>query len=371
MISNVFFASRKIRKKSLLDSCSELFSLGGFSSLIKKGDLVAVKVHFGERGNTAFVSPMFIRRIVDEVKKNGGKPFLTDANTLYVGGRSNAVDHLQTALQHGFTYSTVSAPLIIADGLSGRDYVSVKIDGKHFPEVKIASTTYQADVLLVCSHFKGHEMTGFGGALKNVGMGLGARSAKQMIHSDVLPQVDIDKCTGCAECLSWCPAEAITLVRLRRSKKRAKIDSKKCLGCGECVVTCRYGAIAINWEENPAAVQEKIAEHVLGVLKNKGKKVGFFNFLLNVASDCDCWTWNDLAIVPDIGILASRDPVAIDQASLDLVNQTQGIEGSLLSNPNVKNKFADLHPSVDPTVQLAYAEKLGLGTRKYNLVEAG
>ncbi len=365
MPSDVFFTDmRAHRGRSLLQKMEELFEKAAFPNLIKEGDFVAIKIHCGERGNTAYVRPIFIRRVVEKVRAYGGKPFLTDTNTLYVSSRANALDHLITAIENGFDYTSVGAPFIIADGLNGRDYVPLKIDGRFFKEVKISSAIYHADVLIAISHFKGHETTGFGGTLKNVGMGCGCRSAKQMMHSDILPVVDLEKCTGCGKCLKWCPAQAIILT----GEKKAQIDHKKCLGCGECVVTCPSLAIAISWEAEPHSVQKKMVEHVYGVLKSKENKVGFMNFLINVTPSCDCWGWSDAPIVPDIGILASRDPVALDQASVDLINRTRGIENTGLSDPQSKDKFESL-TGVDWSVQLKYGEELGLGSREYNLIK--
>ncbi|MCL6472709.1 MAG: DUF362 domain-containing protein [Firmicutes bacterium] len=360
-MSKVYFSDFH-GKKSWLDKTGKLFDRAGFKSLIEPGDLVAIKVHFGEPGNTAFLSPIFVRRIVDKVKQAGGKPFLTDANTLYVGSRSNAVDHLIAAVENGFGYATVGAPLIIADGLNGKDYITVDIDGKHIKEAKIGSTAYHADAMIVLTHFKGHELTGFGGALKNIGMGLGSRSAKQVMHSDVLPQIDQDICTNCAKCVRWCPEKAITV-----TKAGSSIDHSRCIGCGECTVTCTFQAIAVNWKTDPAVTQEKIVEYAWAVIKDKPGKVGFFNFVLNVSPDCDCWGWNEAPIVPDLGILASIDPIAIDQASVDLVNKAQPLHRGRLGNVPDKDKFMALS-GVDWRTQLSYGEEIGLGSRNYELV---
>ena len=363
MASKVYFAGIGGKGKSLLKKTQSLFDAAGFGSIIKKGDFVAIKLHFGDKGNTAYLPPIFVRAVVERVKACGGKPFLTDANTLYVGSRSNAVDHIVTAIENGFDFAVAGAPIVIADGISGKDYVTVGIDGKHFDEVKIGSAAYHADAMMVLSHFKGHELTGFGGALKNIGMGLGSRSAKQMMHSDVLPFVHQNKCTGCVECSRWCPAKAIKFV-----EKKAVIVPEKCLGCGECVATCTTGAIEISWKTEPHVIQEKIVEHVKGAVKDKGKKVGLFNFLMNITPDCDCYGWNDAPIVPDIGILASRDPVAIDKSSVDLVNNAQGLKGSRLKDIDSKDKFGSV-TDIDWRPQISYAEELGLGTAEYELIE--
>ena len=356
MAAEVYFADTKAAPgSSLLAKTEQLFDKAGFAGFINQRDLVALKVHFGERGNTAFLPPIYVRRVVECVKRAGGRPFLTDANTLYTGGRSNAVSHLTTALQNGFSYATVNAPVIIADGLNGKDYSEVKVGLKHFAEVRIASAAAQADGLIALSHFKGHEMTGFGGAIKNIGMGLGCRSGKQQMHADVKPIVDAERCQACGKCKLWCPTGAITVVG-----ERAVIDLKKCQGCGECIVTCPEQAIAVNWGEDSAKIQEKIAEYAFGAVKNKEDKRGFINFIMNVTPDCDCWGYSDAALLPDIGIAASTDPVALDQASIDLVNKVAG-----------RDVFRSVHPEIDWTVQLSHAESIGLGKREYKLIEAG
>lgn len=361
-MSNVYFSNFH-GKKSRLDMTSKLFDKADFKSIIDPGDIVAIKVHFGEPGNTAFLSPIFARRVVEKIKEAGGKPFLTDANTLYVGRRSNAVDHLISAIENGFSYATVGAPVVIADGINGKDYVAVNIEGKHVKEAKIGSAVFHADAMIALTHFKGHELTGFGGTLKNIGMGLGSRSAKQVMHSDVLPRVNTDTCTSCGKCVKWCPTGAITV------ESPTVIDHEVCIGCGECTVTCPSSAIGINWAGDPNVTQQKIVEYAWAVMKDKPGKVGFFNFIVNVSPDCDCWGWNDAPIVPDIGILASLDPIAIDQASADLVNKAQALTGSRVSKaPDDGDKFKAIS-GIDWRPQLAYGEALGLGVRDYNLIE--
>lgn len=377
MTAPVYFADmRSDHKQNLLDKLTKLYRRAGIGGIVDKGDLVAIKIHFGERGNTTYLRPQYLRRLVDLVKKAGGKPFLTDANTLYTGGRSNAVDHLETAILHGFDYAVVGAPLVIADGLTGKDYVEVPVNLKHFSTVKIGSAAHHAAALLVVSHFKGHVATAFGGVLKNIGMGLGSRSGKQMMHSDILPGVDPEKCRGCARCRKWCPAEAITISGTSpdrpstQGERWALIDESRCLGCGECVVTCTYGAIAINWKTEPDVMQEKIVEYTWGVLKDKVGKVGFITFLNNITPDCDCCGWSDIPIVRDIGILASLDPIALDQACVDLVNAERGIGASRLAGQvDSPDKFRTLFPNVDWSRQLVYGEHLGLGNRRYRLVK--
>ena len=368
IMADVFFADLRAKhKENLLDKVEKLFIRAKMNELIAPKDLVALKVHFGERGNTGFIRPQFIRRLVNQVKSLGGKPFLTDANTLYAGSRNNAVDHLQTALENGFGYAVVDAPLIIADGLNGKDYVNVAVNKKRCAKVKISSTVYHADALLTISHFKGHELVGFGGTLKNLGMGIGSRGGKQVMHSDVLPEVNEEKCRGCAKCEEWCPARAIAV---EPAKGKAQIDARLCLGCGECTITCPHRAIAVSWKTEPHVIQEKIVEYAFGALKNKQGKAGFFNFVMNVSPECDCAGWTDASIVRDIGILASLDPVALDQACVDLVNRERGLPGSRLEGrEDTVDKFGAIWPKADWARQLAYAEEIGLGTRAYNLVK--
>lgn len=367
MISDVYFTSMKTKRgESLLTKLENLIVRAGLLETISPKDLVAIKLHFGERGNLAYVRPQYVRRLVEQVKTKGGRPFLTDSNTLYVGSRSNAVDHLETAIENGFDYSVVGAPLVIADGLNGKDYVSVPVNLKHFKEVKIGSAAVQADVLLAITHFKGHEATGFGGTLKNLGMGLGSRAGKQQQHSDLLPHVNEDKCIACGKCAEWCPAEAIVV------EDKATILTDKCIGCGECTVTCPVRAIAINWKTESDIMQEKIAEYTAGVLKDKVGKTGFITFVTDVAPLCDCCGWNDIPIVGDIGILASKDPIAIDQAAVDLINKAQGNPLSELGERHSEaDKFRVLFPKIDWTIQLSYGETIGLGSRKYQLIQIG
>lgn len=367
MISKVYFTDMRAgHKKSMLDKLEKLFEAAGMKELISPNDMVAIKVHFGEKGNTGYIRPQYMRRVVNQVKSMGGKPFLTDANTLYVGSRANAVDHLQTAIENGFGYSVVDAPLIIADGLRGKDYMTVTVDLKHFKEVKIGSAIVNADALIAISHFKGHEIVGFGGTLKNLGMGSGCRSGKQMMHSDVLPSVKESKCLGCSKCNQWCPTGAIAV----GENKKAVVDEKSCIGCGECTVTCPAHAISINWKTKPDIIQEKIVEYAAGVLKNKSGKAGFITFVNNVSPDCDCVGWSDAPLVRDIGILASLDPVALDQACIDLVNKEKGLPGSRLAGKeDEEDKFMAIYPNVDWRRQLAYGEEIGLGSREYELVK--
>jgi hypothetical protein len=323
-------------------------------SFIKENSLLALKIHFGEIGNTAYLKPANVKPLIDKVKKLEALPFLTDANTLYKGTRSDAVNHMLTAYKHGYDFQDIGIPVIIADGLTGKESIQVNVNLKHFKDVKIAAAACHADSMIVLTHFKGHELTGFGGALKNVGMGLGSRAGKQMMHADVRPDVDKTKCTACGCCVNWCPTSAISMVN-----NKAVIDKSKCIGCGECVSSCNFGAIAVSFAGSPASVQEKMVEYFYGTWKDKKDKIVFFNFLTDISPNCDCYAWNDPPVTADIGLLASYDPVAIDQASVDMVNKGSGS----------KDKFREIYPNIDWSVQLSYAESLGIGERNYKLTE--
>ncbi len=368
-MSDVFFADmRASAHRGMPAKLGALFDQAGLGDIIHPGDLVAIKTHFGERGGSAFVPSFYLRTLVEKVKEAGGKPFLTDAGTLYVGSRANACDHIRTAAMHGFDLATVDAPIIIADGLVGGDFVEVEIAGRHFQKVKIASAAAYADALLAVSHLTGHEVSGFGAAMKNIGMGLGSRGGKQQMHSDMRPRVDDTRCNACARCLRWCPAEAIS-IRGEGKDKSASIDESVCIGCGECTAMCVEGAISIRWGSQPQTVQEKIAEYAAGVLKDKGGHAAFFNFLMHISPACDCWDFSDAPIVPDIGILCSRDIVAIDRASVDLVAQAAPIKDSRAGDMSAgQEKFSGLTP-VAWAPQLEHAEWLGLGNQKYTLIK--
>ena len=376
MKSNVFFSDLKVSSdKTLLDKLDILLDRTHLKEKIREKDLVAIKLHFGERGNTAFVRPIFLRRVVDRVKKYKGKPFLTDTNTLYIGSRSEAVSHLTTAYQNGFVYAVVDAPLLIADGLRGNSAMKVRIDKPLFKTVSIAHAIYMADVLISVAHFKGHELSGFGGTLKNLGMGCASREGKLSQHSNISPQVKEKACKGCELCLAWCPQEAISM-RPPKSEaggklKIAFIDSKKCIGCGECILTCPTGAILIQWNETIPIFQKKMVEYAFGAVQTKKGEALYLNFLTQITPACDCNGFSDTPIVNDIGILSSEDPVAIDQASVDLVNGEEGNRSSKLPSawkPG-EDKFRAVYPEVDWNIQLAYGEEIGLGTREYELIK--
>lgn len=367
MKSDVYFAGIRARNPgdSKQNKIRRLFDAAGMSGIIRKGDLVAVKIHFGERGNDSFVNPVFARPVIERVQECGGRPFLTDTNTLYGGSRSNAVDHLRLAEEHGFSSSVAGAPVIIADGLYGDNYKQIPIRGRHFSSVRIAGEIASAPGMIVLSHFKAHLPAGFGGAIKNLGMGCAPPLGKADQHS-TRPIFNPDLCIGCRSCSEGCPGGAIKV-----EKRISGIDRDLCTGCGKCLRLCPTHAIDFDWFVEVPPFMERMVEYALGAISGKEGRVGFVNFLLQITPDCDCVPWSDAPIVPDIGILASKDPVAIDQASIDLVNGQSGLSNSYLKrglDPG-EDKFRGLWESTRGDIQVEYGEKIGLGSRDYRLIE--
>ncbi len=362
----VVFADLRARgpKENRTAKMKKLFNAAGFAKAIRPGDLTAVKIHFGERGCDTHVSPTLARAVVDKVAEHGGRPFLTDTNTLYSGSRHNAVDHVLTALEHGFGFAATAAPIIIADGLSSTNVAEVTINRKHFRTVTIAGDIAAAQSMMVISHFKGHEMAGFGGAVKNLAMGCAPRVGKQDQHC-VRFRVDAKKCVGCGSCFKVCPQKAVTM-----AEKTAHIDTEKCIGCGECVTVCRDKAIGLDFRTDLGEFMERMVEYAYGAIKNKRNRVGFFNILTNITPDCDCVPWSDAPLVPDIGILASTDPVALDAACYDLVNAQAACPGTKLTSCTLpgEDKFAGCWPGTRGEITFVHGEAVGLGRRDYELV---
>ncbi|UEC43052.1 MAG: Ferredoxin [Methanothrix sp.] len=367
MVSDVYFASMTAKKpgEEEVVRVRRLFSAAGFDDLIGEGDLTAIKLHFGERGNETYVKPGFVCQVADAVKESGGRPFLTDTATLYRGGRENAVEHLLTAMEHGFDLSSAGAPLIIADGLLGENFVEVEVGKSHLKRVKIASDIAAADSMIVVSHFKGHGMAGFGGAIKNLGMGCAPPIGKADQHRASQPLVVEERCTGCGNCSSACPESAVRL-----EGGTARIDPERCVGCGACLVACPEGAMELDWGTIPIFV-ERMVDYAFGAVMGKDGRVGFFNFVIDVTPDCDCLPWSGAPIVPDVGVLASKDPVAIDAASLDLVNGQEGIRGTALKSHHGRgeDKFRGVRPEADGRLQIKYGEEIGLGSSRYRLID--
>lgn len=366
MSSKVYFTDLRSRNPSenKVNKIRRLFDESGLNKVIGLNDLTAIKLHFGEKGNDTFVKPIFLRPLVEKVLENKGKPFLTDTNTLYFGSRHNSTDHLQTAILNGFDYAVVGAPLIIADGLRGEYWKPVEVGLKHFNEVKIAGDILSTDSMIVLSHFKGHAMSGFGGALKNLAMGCAAAPGKIEQHETNKPIIT-DACTGCGVCIGECPVYAMYL-----NEGRSHIDYDMCVGCNNCLLICPESAIALNLEDIPIFM-ERMMEYSYGAVKDKQGKVGYISFLTDITPDCDCASWSDAPLVPDIGILASTDPVALDHASFDLVNQQKGFKHSLLhaNYEEDSDKFKGAWgEAIDGVIQLKYAEEIGLGSMDYELI---
>lgn len=367
MTSPVYFASLRAfsDRESTTAKVQRLFDCAGFPGLIAQKDKTAIKLHFGETGNDGFISPVYVRQVVEKVRACGALPFLTDTNTLYMGSRSNAVEHIGNAILHGFDYAVAGAPIIIADGLNGRNIRKVEIHKKHFDEVSIAGDIAGADSMIVLSHFKGHIVSGFGGAIKNLAMGCAPPEGKRAQHN-ARPFTIPGNCTGCASCMKVCPGGAITV-----KKKKSFINQERCIGCFECMHACPEHAIDINWETEIPLFMERMVEYAYGAVQGKEKKAGYMNFLIRITPDCDCFPFSDAPIVPDIGILASTDPVAIDAASFDMVNQQQGYTDSLLTGHHHKgeDKFKGVHAQTDGYRQVKYAEEIGMGTSAYEIIK--
>ncbi|MBU1277405.1 MAG: DUF362 domain-containing protein [Proteobacteria bacterium] len=382
MPSTVYFIDlRATIKRSLVRKLDELIEAAGLAATVKPGGLTAIKLHFGEKGNTAFIRPVFVRRFVEAVKAAGGRPFLTDANTLYVGTRSDAPGHLVTATENGFAYSVVGAPLVIADGLRGHSTVAVPVDLPECQEAWIGAEVVEADSLVSLSHFKGHELAGFGGAIKNLGMGAASRRGKLFMHSNITPSIDPKRCISCGRCIERCPVAAIKFVRrgpdepapkgTKNHEVKAHKNPDKCIGCGDCILACPREAIQIGWDAQIPDFLRRMVAYTKGVMAGKEKHAVHFSFLTQISPACDCYPFNDAPMVADIGILASTDLVAIDQAAADLVNQAPGLPGTELKHAHApgEDKFLDIYPKIDWQIQLAYAQEIGLGRRDYELVK--
>lgn len=364
-MSEVYFTDFRTKSgKNMLQKLKKLIEVAGIETIDFKKRHVAIKIHFGEPGNLAYIRPNYAKVIVDKVKELGGKPFLTDCNTLYVGRRNEGLNHLEAAYENGFTPFSTNAHVIIGDGIKGTDDIAIKINLEHVKEAKIGRAIADSDIIISMNHFKGHESAGFGGALKNLGMGCGSRAGKMEMHSSGKPVVTEKLCVFCKKCAESCAQNAIIYMET----KKAYIDQELCVGCGRCIGACAFNAIRPIWNESEEILVKKIAEYTVAVIKDKPNF--HINFIMDVSPDCDCASYNDLAIVPNIGIVASFDPIALDQASADLVNAAPGNEkSSLVGKPHQHDKFKMLHPDTKWEAGLAHGEKIGLGTRSYKLIE--
>ncbi len=352
--SEVYFtpASDSDDIRATCEKLKRLLERSAVLDAVRKGYEVAAKIHFGEEGNAGFVRPEYAGVVCDFIAAKGATAFLADTNTLYRGKRTNSRDHLAVAGKHGFTKEATGARIVIPDDADRNSTVGVKMNGERIKTAKLARLFIDADAIIAINHFKGHIMTGFGGALKNIGMGCATREGKLAQHCDASPVVYADKCKACGACVKICPADAI-----RIEEKRAVVDISKCIGCANCIAACPTNAMFIDMKSG-LAVQEKMVEYAAAALKGKKGRAGFLNFAVRIKKECDCWGEDTPTLAPDVGILASTDPVAIDKASFDLVEKVCGYD-----------VFKEAHPDGDGMIQLRYAARIGLGALDYELIE--
>ena len=365
--SKVYFADFHVTmQENLLDKLARLLKKAGFETIDFQHKYAAIKIHFGELGNLAFLRPNYVKVIVDLVSKLGGKSFLTDCNTLYVGSRKNAIDHMDTAYLNGFTPFSTGCHVIIGDGLKGTDEVLVPIDGQYVKEAKIGRALVDADVIISLTHFKMHECTGIGGAIKNLGMGCGSRAGKMEMHSQSKPSVLTSACIGCGACRRQCAQDAITI-----TNKKAKVDQKRCAGCGRCVGVCPVDAMEVQYNEAMDVLNAKISEYALAVVKEK--PAFHISFVMDVSPFCDCHAENDVPVVGDVGIFASFDPVALDVACAEMVNRQPINPESALAKVGKAGEdyFNAFHPTTHWRSGIDHAVQCGLGSADYELVNIG
>lgn len=369
--SKVYMTDFTSRREPLPQKLRRLLLAAGIRDIDFDKKFTCIKMHLGEPGNLGYLRPNYAKAVADLVRELGGKPFLSDANTLYVGRRKDALEHLEAAYENGFSPFSTGCHVIIADGLKGTDEALVPVEGgEYVKEAKIGRAFMDADVFISLTHFKGHEMAGFGGALKNIGMGCGSRAGKMEMHSQGLPEVKPDKCVGCGICGKNCAQNAITY-----DSGKAEIHDDLCAGCGRCIGVCPMDAIACRWDEALSVMNCKIAEYTKAVVQHR--PCFHISLVCDVSPSCDCDRCNDVPIIPDVGMFASFDPVALDQACVDAVNAQTMNAGSLLEEV-VREQgldkpqgeyFGTIHPDACWEAGLIHGEKLGLGTREYELVK--
>ena len=349
----------------------KLIKKAGVKSLSMEGKFVAIKLHFGELGNISYLRPNYSRAVADVVKELGGKPFLTDCNTMYPGSRKNALEHLSCAWENGFTPLTVGCPILIGDGLKGTDDIEVPVvGGEYVKAAKIGRAIMDADVFISLTHFKGFEMTGFGGAIKNIGMGCGSRAGKAEQHFSGKAEIDEAKCRGCQICLKECANNGLAF---DAEAKKMRVNEENCVGCGRCLEACNFDAIAFaNFAANEL-LNRRMAEYTKAVLD--GRPCFHISLVVDVSPNCDCHGENDVPILPNLGMFASFDPLALDQACVDACLKATPMPGSQLFRNMAKPDFADHHdhfinstPESEWRACLEHAAKIGVGTRNYKLV---
>ena len=357
--------------ESPVKKLQRLLKTAGMDKIDMEGKFVAIKMHFGELGNMSYLRPNYAKAVADLVKECGGKPFLTDCNTLYPGSRKNAIEHLYCAWENGFTPMTVGCPVIIGDGLKGTDDIAVPVEGgEYIQEAKIGRAVMDADIFLSLTHFKGHELTGFGGTIKNIGMGCGSRAGKKDQHHNGKPVIDPENCRGCRLCMRECANDGLAF---DEGRKVMTIDEAHCVGCGRCIGACNFDAIHFGQD---AAVKElncRMAEYTKAVVA--GRDNFHISLVCDISPVCDCHSGNDVPILPDIGMFASFDPLALDQACVDACLRQTPLPNSQLTEQMAGHDFHDHHDHFENTTPnseyktcLAHAEKIGLGTKEYELI---
>ena len=364
--SQVYFTDMRVHDEGLAEKLVSLAKRAGIENIDFTGKFVAIKVHFGEMGNLSFLRADYARALAGLIRSLGGKPFVTDCSTLYVGSRKNALDHLDVAYAHGYNPLCLGCHTIIADGLKGTDEAIIPIDCEYVKNAKIGRAIADADIVISLNHFKGHEATGFGGALKNLGMGCGSSAGKAEMHETEKPAVDRDICVGCGVCENNCAHDAIHV-----ADGSAHINYENCKGCGRCIGVCPQGALHTGEAEGCAILARKIAEYSLAVCK--GKPHFHLSLVIDVSPCCDCYSTNDAAIIPDVGMFASFDPVAIDVACADMANRQPAIANSLLGERGGDchhDHFHAMHPVSDWRAGVKHAEEIGLGSTEYELITA-
>lgn len=371
--SKVYFTDFRARLgEGLPTKLKRLMKKAGFASMDMEGKFVAIKIHFGELGNISYLRPNYAKAVADMVKEAGGIPFLTDCNTLYPGSRKNAIEHMYCAWENGFTPMTVGCPVIIGDGLKGTDDIAVPVKGgTHVKEAKIGRAIMDADIFISLTHFKGHETTGFGGTIKNIGMGCGSRAGKKDQHSNGKPTIDPEVCRGCKRCMRECANQGL---EYDETTKKMHVNAENCVGCGRCLGACNFDAIRF---VNDAATKElncRMAEYAKAVVD--GRPNFHISLIVDVSPYCDCHGENDAPILPNVGMLVSFDPLALDQACADLCLKQQPLPNSVLSDNMKKADFCDRHDHFENTTVdseykscLEHGEEIGLGSREYELIE--
>ena len=367
----VYFTDFRVQSESdisILDKLKKLLETAGMKSMDLDGKFTAVKIHFGESGNLAFLRPNYARAVVDLLKAMGARPFLTDCNTLYVGSRRNALDHLDTAYMNGFSPMQTGCHVIIGDGLMGSDHTTVPVAGEFCQEALIGRAIMDAEAIISLTHFKCHEMTGIGGALKNLGMGCGSSAGKRRMHNEGKPVVDAESCVGCGRCAAQCAHEAIRF-REEENERKAFIDHDKCAGCGRCVGVCVVHGALSNYASAGDMISKKISEYALAVVQ--GRPHFHISLVMDVSPFCDCHAGSDAPVIANVGIFAGFDPVALDTACADACNRMEPLPGAYRPDHPVQGRdlFCSIHPSTDWRIGVEHAQKIGLGTTQYELIE--